>query len=61
MFSFNPQLVINFFNRYQPTKTDSAVFNALQTSECKLNPEKYPNIYKWFHTISLYKEEERNK
>ncbi|XP_023012951.2 ankyrin repeat and LEM domain-containing protein 2 [Leptinotarsa decemlineata] len=42
-----------------PTKLDCEVFNALCYAEVQLDSKKYPNIYKWHHTVSLYSTEER--
>ncbi|XP_056648999.1 ankyrin repeat and LEM domain-containing protein 2 homolog isoform X1 [Diorhabda sublineata] len=49
-----------FLEGENPTKLDCEVFNALCYSEVKLDNKKYPNIYKWYHTISLYSQEERD-
>ncbi|KAJ8963939.1 hypothetical protein NQ314_005270 [Rhamnusium bicolor] len=42
-----------------PTKLDCEVFNALNYSECILDSKKYPNIYSWYHNVSLYPVSER--
>ncbi|XP_066152674.1 ankyrin repeat and LEM domain-containing protein 2 homolog isoform X2 [Euwallacea fornicatus] len=42
-----------------PTKTDQAVFNALRYANCDIDVAKYPQVYKWHHLISLFKETER--
>ncbi|CAG9832251.1 unnamed protein product [Diabrotica balteata] len=49
-----------FIEGDNPTKVDCEVFNALYFSEVKLDNKKYPNIYRWYHTISLYTQEERD-
>ncbi|KAG5889275.1 hypothetical protein JTB14_007037 [Gonioctena quinquepunctata] len=42
-----------------PTKLDCEVYNALCYAEVLLDSKKYPNIYKWHHTVSLYSSHER--
>ncbi|XP_018573780.1 ankyrin repeat and LEM domain-containing protein 2 [Anoplophora glabripennis] len=42
-----------------PTKLDCDVYNALSYSECVLDKDKYPTVYKWHHNISLYPISER--
>ncbi|KAJ8919319.1 hypothetical protein NQ315_003903 [Exocentrus adspersus] len=37
-----------------PTKFDCDVYNALSYSECILDKDKFPNVYRWHHNISLY-------
>ncbi|CAH1985205.1 unnamed protein product [Acanthoscelides obtectus] len=44
-----------------PTKLDCDVFNAICYADITLDKEKYPNTYKWFHSISLYSKEERER
>lgn len=46
---------INFSDK--PTKMDNAVFNAIKNYQ--INMEKYPNIYRWKHSIGLYPQSER--
>lgn len=41
------------------TKLDCTVYNALQRAQSKLNSKDYPNVYKWYHTVSLYSNSER--
>ncbi|ENN71399.1 hypothetical protein YQE_11903, partial [Dendroctonus ponderosae] len=42
-----------------PTKTDYMVFEALRYANCEIDRMKYPTVYKWRHSISLYRESER--
>ncbi|KAK4887667.1 hypothetical protein RN001_003938 [Aquatica leii] len=42
-----------------PTKTDYTVYNAVRCAQNKLNPQDYPNVYRWCHSISLYPEHEQ--
>nr|CAH7745431.1 unnamed protein product [Callosobruchus chinensis] len=44
-----------------PTKVDCDVFNAICYADATIDKEKYPNTYKWYHCISLYTKEEREK
>lgn len=45
--------------RTSPTKQDAEVYNAVKLAGDQLTAEKYPNVYKWFHTVSLNSEAER--
>jgi hypothetical protein len=42
----------------EPTKMDRLVFDAV--SECQVNLELFPNVYRWRHTVALYSPTERN-
>lgn len=44
-----------------PTKLDCDVYNALSYSECKLDRDRHPNVYRWHHNISLYPLSERER
>lgn len=48
------------FSEY-PTKLDLEVFNAINYAEVTIDRTKYPNVYKWYHSISLYNREERER
>lgn len=60
-------LILQIFNTIififstSPTKMDFAVYAALCTKNNKLNPSDYPNVYKWYHTVSLYDNIEREQ
>ncbi|XP_066258044.1 ankyrin repeat and LEM domain-containing protein 2 isoform X3 [Euwallacea similis] len=53
-----PKVEVYLVDMY-PTKTDHAVFNALRYANCDIDVAKYPQVYKWHHLISLFKESER--
>ncbi|KAL0879341.1 hypothetical protein ABMA27_003117 [Loxostege sticticalis] len=42
----------------EPTKMDRLVFDAVL--QCDIQPDKYPNVYRWRHTVALYSPTERN-
>ncbi|XP_049878627.1 ankyrin repeat and LEM domain-containing protein 2 homolog [Pectinophora gossypiella] len=43
----------------EPTKMDRLVFDAL--ADCLINTDRFPNVYRWRHTVALYPPEERDK
>ncbi|XP_030749829.1 ankyrin repeat and LEM domain-containing protein 2 isoform X2 [Sitophilus oryzae] len=54
----SPKLEV-FLEGAHPTKTDCAVYNALQFAKCKIDEKTNPLVYKWNHSISLYSAAER--
>ncbi|KAF7280255.1 hypothetical protein GWI33_006251 [Rhynchophorus ferrugineus] len=55
-----PPKIEVFLEGAHPSKTDCAVFNALQYAECSININQFPLVYKWYHSISLYSVSERD-
>ncbi|KAF5283697.1 hypothetical protein FQA39_LY17245 [Lamprigera yunnana] len=43
-----------------PTKTDYAVYNAVRCIQSKLNPQDYPYVYKWCHSVKLLSEQDQS-
>lgn len=45
--------------RDKPTKTDKSVYDAVSNSDVDVT--KYPYVYRWRHTVSLYTPKERDR
>ncbi|KAL1505803.1 hypothetical protein ABEB36_005280 [Hypothenemus hampei] len=56
-----PPKVEAFLEGNCPTKTDYSVFNALKLADCNIDRMKYPTVYRWHHSISLFKKSERER
>lgn len=52
-------IYVHFIFSDKPTKTDKSVYDAI--SNCDIDVTKYPYVYRWRHTVSLYTPKERER